>query len=323
MDRSARLYAGRGNLTNYGALSWCLGPQGANAKADHAICIPLWRKSGRSAPVATTKPVIPTEDAETPDTLVDIWAPAAQIATVGIFIMLLGICLYLCRPLLLPVVAAVVIGITRVVVASHVAACRPADCRCHRCHRVGSRRDRVTFRQPVTSWIARAPEWRHSAGEALLVGSAAGRHPRIRRAFCLRPDGNCGRTLAVGHCRGTAFVTPAVAELVLFFVVLIFFLAAQMDFRRYMVSFFSTRDAKLRFIRITNDVEQNLASYVLVVTVINFCLGATVAFGAWMFGFATPVLFGLLAMALNYIPYLGAACMTAVLFAIGLVTFHR
>ena len=107
----------------------------------------------------------------------------------------------------------------------------------------------------------------------------------------------------------------------LFFVTLIFFLAVEMDFRKYMVSFFATRDGKLRFIRIANDVEQNLASYVFVVTVINFCLGTAVAFGAWLFGFATPVLFGLLAMVLNYIPYIGPACMTVVLFAVGLVSF--
>ena len=46
-----------------------------------------------------------------------------------------------------------------------------------------------------------------------------------------------------------------------------------------------------------------------------------VAFGAWLFGFATPFLFGLLAMVLNYIPYIGPACMTVVLFAVGLVSF--
>ena len=118
-----------------------------------------------------------------------------------------------------------------------------------------------------------------------------------------------------------AFLTPAVLQLVLFFVTLIFFLAAQMDFRRYVVSFFNTREAKLRFIRIAGDVEQHLASYVAVVTVINSCLGVAVAIGAWAFGFPSPILFGLLAAVLNYIPYIGPACFTAVLFAVGLVSF--
>src|SRR5947208_4361459 len=37
-----------------------------------------------------------------------IWRSAAQIATIGIFILLLGAALALCRPLLLPVLTALV-----------------------------------------------------------------------------------------------------------------------------------------------------------------------------------------------------------------------
>ncbi len=46
-----------------------------------------------------------------------------------------------------------------------------------------------------------------------------------------------------------------------------------------------------------------------------------VAIGAWLFGFPSPMILGLLAMVLNYIPYIGAACMTVILFGVGLVTF--
>ena len=59
----------------------------------------------------------------------------------------------------------------------------------------------------------------------------------------------------------------------------------------------------------------------MTVTAINFCLGVAVAFGAWLFGFPSPALFGGLAMVLNYIPYVGAGCMTVILFGVGLVSF--
>src|SRR5204862_170955 len=95
-------------------------------------------------------------------------------------------------------------------------------------------------------------------------------------------------------------VTPAAVQLTLFFVTLIFFLATQMDSRRYMVSFFTTRDAKLRLIRITNDIEEHLGSYVATVTVINVALGATVAIGAWLLGLPNPLILGTLAALLNY-----------------------
>ena len=43
--------------------------------------------------------------------------------------------------------------------------------------------------------------------------------------------------------------------------------------------------------------------------------------GAWFFGFTSLILFGVLAMVLNYVPYVGAACMILVLFVVGLVSF--
>ena len=52
------------------------------------------------------------KDPEPPESIEDIWTVAARVATVGIFVLLLGMCLYFCRPVLLPVVAALVIGTT-------------------------------------------------------------------------------------------------------------------------------------------------------------------------------------------------------------------
>ncbi len=280
--------------------------------------------------MSTIKPVTSTrgEEAGSAESLVDVWAPAADMATVGIFIMLLGVCLYLCRPLLLPIMAAVVVGITLAPIVK-IAARRgvPPWLTAGAIGIIllaGTGVGVTLLAKPVMSWIARAPEIGAILRDKLYwLGRPLVAIRELRDSFLP----SSGATVAVEPSQlgivtpVLAFVTPAVVELVLFFVVLVFFLAVQMDFRRYMVSFFSTRDAKLRFIRIANDVEQNLASYLLVVTVINFCLGTVVGFGAWMFGFATPVLFGLLAMALNYIPYIGAACMTVVLFVVGLVSF--
>src|SRR5436309_9179164 len=77
------------------------------------------------------------------------------------------------------------------------------------------------------------------------------------------------------------FVTPAVAQIVVFVATLLFVLAGQMEFRRYTASLFASREAKLRFLRIANDIEGNLASYVAVVTTINVALGVVVTLGAY------------------------------------------
>ena len=256
-----------------------------------------------------------TKDEESAESIDDIWASADQMATVGIFVILLGTCLYVGRTILLPVVAAIVIGTTLAPLVKAAARYRASPwltAGVLAVALVAATGTAATFlAKPVTDWIARAPEIGATIKQKLYVLDRPLAAMRELQEVLLPSHGNA---VAVEPSQlgivtpVLAFLTPAVLELVLFFVTLIFFLAAQMDFRRYMASFFTTRDAKLRFIRITNDIEQNLVSYLVTLTVINFCLGATVAIGAWLFGFSSPILFGVLAAVLNYIPYLGAAC---------------
>jgi len=69
------------------------------------------------------------------------------------------------------------------------------------------------------------------------------------------------------------------------------------------------------------DIERNLAGYLTVVTIINAALGTVVAVGAWLIGYPNPVIFGILAALLNYVPYVGPGIMVIVLFGVGLVSF--
>jgi predicted PurR-regulated permease PerM len=272
--------------------------------------------------------VLTKKDEDPTEAIADIWASTAQMATVGIFVIALGICLYVCRPILLPVVAALVIGTTIAPLIKAAARHRAPPwltASIFGVALIAAVGTAATFlAKPATDWIARGPEIGAIIKQKLYVLDRPLAAIRELQEVLLPSAGNA---LAVEPSQFgivapvIAFVTPAVLELVLFFVTLIFFLAAQIDFQRYMVSFFTTRDSKLRFIRITNDIEQNLASYLATVTIINFCFGLTVAVGAWLFAFPNPVLFGILAMVLNYIPYIGAACMAVVLFGIGLVSF--
>jgi predicted PurR-regulated permease PerM len=266
-----------------------------------------------------------------PEPIDDIWAPAAQMAIVGIFVILLGACLYIGRPILLPVSAAVVVGTTLAPLVKAATRYRISPwvtAAVLGVVIVAGFATAVTFlSKPVSEWVARAPEIATTVRQKLYVlDRPLSALRELREGFPLL-GGSGGNTVAVEQSGlgivtpVLAFLTPAVIELVLFFVTLIFFLGAQMDFRRYMVSFFTTRQAKLRFIRIANDIEQNLASYLLVVTAINWSLGALVAVGAWLFEFPSPVLFGILAAVLNYVPYVGAACTTIILLGAGLVTF--
>ncbi len=102
---------------------------------------------------------------------------------------------------------------------------------------------------------------------------------------------------------------------------LLFFLVGQIDLRNYAVSMFSSRDSKLRFLKIMRDIERNLAGYLTVVTIVNIGVGSIVALGTWAIGYPNPLIFGLIAALLNYVPYIGPATMVIALFGVGLVTF--
>jgi predicted PurR-regulated permease PerM len=256
----------------------------------------------------------------------ELWGSAAQVATVGIFVLALVTCLYFCRPILLPVLAAVLIGTTFAPVIKHASRhVSPwATAMLLVALMIAAAALVLTMlAAPVTEWMGRAPEIGAGIKQRLYVLD------RPLAAFhelesMLRPS---APTVAVEPSNISmvtpvaAAVTPAVAETVLFFATLIFFMAGQMKFRRYLATFFGSRDGKLRFIRIANDIEHNLASYVATVTVINAVLGIVVAAGAWLMELPSPLMLGMLAMLLNYLPYVGPACMAIILFAVSLVTF--
>jgi predicted PurR-regulated permease PerM len=91
--------------------------------------------------------------------------------------------------------------------------------------------------------------------------------------------------------------------------------------RVVLVGLFHEREARLRMLKILNDIERNLTGYLSVVTVINFGVGIGAAAIAWAVGLPDPVAWGVLGFVLNYIPYIGAAIMELAMFLVGLVAF--
>jgi predicted PurR-regulated permease PerM len=176
---------------------------------------------------------------------------------------------------------------------------------------------------PVSEWIGRAPEIGASIKQKLTVLDA----PLASLQELQNSLSGGGSTLRVSEPASNvvlpvvAFVTPAAGELLLFVATLLFFLVGQSELRNKMMAMFSSREAKLRFLKIMRDIERNLAGYLTVVTIVNTALGAIVAAGAWLIGLPNPVIFCMLAALLNYVPYVGPAIMVIVLFGVGLVTF--
>jgi predicted PurR-regulated permease PerM len=258
----------------------------------------------------------------------DFWGTAAQMATVGIFFLLFLTCLYFARPILLPVTAAALIaltlapivkrgkafGISSWITAVVLVALMTATAAILITLVAG----------PIGEWIGRGPEVAASLKTKLYVLDRPLAALRELQNSVL-PAGDKAVAVEASHISMLApvlgYITPALSEIVVFFATLVFLLAEQMSFRRYLASFFASREGKLRFIRIAGDIEENLASYVFTMTCINIVLGVVVTLGAWLFGFPNPWIFGGMAMVLNYLPYIGPACVAITLFVVGLVTF--
>jgi len=74
---------------------------------------------------------------------------------------------------------------------------------------------------------------------------------------------------------------------------------------------------------IMRQIESDISRYLLTITLINVCLGATIGLGMAFLGLPNPVLWGVMAGLLNYIPYLGIVIGIAAVAFVSLLTFDQ
>ncbi|MBW7962421.1 AI-2E family transporter [Bradyrhizobium sp. BR 10261] len=117
------------------------------------------------------------------------------------------------------------------------------------------------------------------------------------------------------------FLSPTFAEFLLFFATLILFIASWGDLRRALIMTFGERDARLRTLRILNEIEVHLGNYLLTVTVINIGVGVATGIVCAVTRMPNPAGLGALAAALNFIPIIGPVAMFAILAIVGVLAF--
>ena len=256
-----------------------------------------------------------------------IWRTAAQSATIGMFIILFVVALSLARPVMLPVASAFVVTMML----------GPLSARAER-YRVPSLITAIVLwllvilvfygvivllAAPVVDWIGKAPEIGRNIQEKLHVLDRPLLVLQDLRDALLPSDkkGSLGVDIMAFIQPAILVVTPAIGQILIFFGSLFFMLLGRTQLRRVLIAFFDEREARLRTIKIMNDIEHNLTGYLSVVALINIGIGICGGFAAWVTGLPDPVAWGVLAFILNFIPYIGALMMEAALFAVGLVSF--
>ena len=187
---------------------------------------------------------------------------------------------------------------------------------------------------PVMGWVSDAPE----------IGARL--EERVRGIRTALLDGSDGRSVqeAVERVKEAAspgsgdrpsviledeslgerlmeLVPTAVVQSVLVLVLLLFLLGSGDMFYEKIVHVTPRFRDKRRAMRIAHDIERKLSRYLLTITVINAGLGVSIGLAMWALGMPDPLLFAMVGFLFNYVPYVGAIAGSALVFAVGLLTF--
>jgi predicted PurR-regulated permease PerM len=278
----------------------------------------------------------PQPEAEVPEPVVAVAAaeplrtyPAASWAGVGIFILLLLASMAYAREFLMPVALAFLLALVftpvrrflnRRGVPSWAAAILVVGVLL--AVLIGGI---VLLSGPVSDWIARAPSifgelQNKMRGIAATVARVTNQVDNITNAG----TGTQAPAVVVkqqGLAASVAWIAPLFLAQVVFVLVLMFFLLSSGDMvYEKIVHVLPTLSDKKRAVRIAHDIESKLSTYLFTITMINVGLGTAIGLVMWALGMPNPLLFGVGAFALNYIPYAGPA--TGIIFAtvVGLIS---
>jgi predicted PurR-regulated permease PerM len=261
----------------------------------------------------------------------ETWQLIGNVSVTGLFVLAVLAALYLMKEVVVPVILAwVVANILQPVVTRMEKNGMPRvpSVIAVTLLMVGVLLSVVTLLSlPLTYWLGRATELGallrlklQSMTEPLdflkQVASAIGQATGQAPGGGLRVEEN---TNIIGGI--IAFLTPAVTQGILFLGALIFYLIYQKQIKARSVLVLPNREARLTALKILSDIERNTTVYFGTFTIVNLCLGAVTTVLAYAVGLPNPLLWGVLAAVVNYIPYIGVAIMVAVLFLIGLFTF--
>jgi predicted PurR-regulated permease PerM len=184
---------------------------------------------------------------------------------------------------------------------------------------------------PATEWIAKAPE-----SITRIQGKL--RSLRLPMEQMSRTADQVERTIAgdsgtapVSAVKSPAWIKQAlfggttafVSEAIVVIVLLYFLLASGDLFLRKLIKVLPTFKDKKRAVEIAREIESNVSTYLFTVTLINMGVGAAVGLGVWLLKMPNPVLWGVLACVLTYIPYLGAVVGIGILSLASLLVFDN
>ena len=257
---------------------------------------------------------------------------AIRIALTGVFIIALVGLIYFARDFLLPVFLAFLLaltlspivrylqkrgiapGLTALVLVLFVVS--------------GFSAGAYLLSDPVSEWVARAPEISQriqqklytfrrpmeavaKASEQVRTITEGTSSPTVQKVVVQQPG-----LLS----RAASNIVSAVSTAAVTFVLLLFLLASGPMFYEKMINVLPTFRDKKRALAIAYDVEREVSQYLLTITFINIVFGIYIATVMTVAGMPNPILWGVAATLLNYIPYVGALTGIAMVGIVALIS---
>nr|WP_218061565.1 AI-2E family transporter [Ameyamaea chiangmaiensis] len=192
----------------------------------------------------------------------------------------------------------------------------------------------IAISVPAAGWISRAPE----GLPALQAQLAVLREPldAITNAYThiqiILSGGNADPSSALAPGAGgdglrrlgtTVFdhTRLLIGQLLTMLLMLFFLLTEGDSLLRRFVEIMPTFADKRRAVRIASQIERNVSLYLATITIMNLLVGVFNLVQCWLVGMPNPLLWGVLAFLLNYIPIIGPLTGVVIYFFVGLFTF--
>ncbi|WP_408874477.1 AI-2E family transporter [Gluconobacter sp. OJB] len=195
----------------------------------------------------------------------------------------------------------------------------------------------TTISVPAAGWITRAPQTLPALQSKLAVLSGPIdmiQHDYMRLSAMFSGHSGSARTAhgVTGPISGETALSRLGSSVLAgtrelaggFFsmLLMLFFLMTEGDtLLRRCVEIMPTYAKKRRLVEMANQIEQNVSLYLVTITMMNLGVGLVNMIQCWATGMPNPLLWGVLAFLLNYIPIIGPLTGVVVYFVVGLFSF--
>ena len=178
---------------------------------------------------------------------------------------------------------------------------------------------------PLAFWLSRLPQlWSNLQLQLTELKAPLDALKSVRDQLRELTGGE-GLTVSVDQGMGVesvAVLAPAfVAQILIFFACLYFFVATRNQTRSAILRLCLDRRLRWRVAHIFRDVEQMVSRYLLSITIINIIEGAAVGLALYLIGIPSAALWGALAALTNFVVFVGPMVMVVILFMVGLAEF--